>query len=297
MGGKSIMVYLCDGDVTGIVKCSLANWTGVAYKIPRTQLKQAENIECLNQSGVYFLFGESDEGEPKVYIGQAGSRKNGKGLMLRVSEHNAKEWWNTVVVFTTTNNWLGFTEISWLENQFYQMAKEVSRYRVENANDPSGGNLTEERKADLDEYIDHVKIVIGNLGYKVFDPLNKEKTAISDNAESECEQIYIISTKKAEASGKRTSEGFIVLKNSQIAQETTPTCSGSAIRAREKYSSKIDKATWTTLEDLLFGSPSGAASFVLGASSNGYDCWKNADGRTLGEIERKEDADIFEEMK
>ncbi len=31
--GKSINVFLMDGEASGRIKCTLANWTGVAYKI------------------------------------------------------------------------------------------------------------------------------------------------------------------------------------------------------------------------------------------------------------------------
>jgi hypothetical protein len=34
--GKSINLFLMDGTPNGRIKCTLANWTGVAYKIPRT---------------------------------------------------------------------------------------------------------------------------------------------------------------------------------------------------------------------------------------------------------------------
>ena len=33
-------------------------------------------------------------------------------------------------------------------------------------------------------------------------------------------------------------------------------------------------------------SPSGASSFVLGRPSNGWDDWKDADGKKLSEIKR-----------
>lgn len=48
-------------------KCTLANWTGITYKIPRTELDRCKG------RGVYFLFGTSDETEEVVYIGQAWS--------------------------------------------------------------------------------------------------------------------------------------------------------------------------------------------------------------------------------
>lgn len=74
--GKNIQLYLMDGDASGRIKCSLVNWTGVAYKIPRTELDKCKDRADLKQSGVYFLFGKSDETEKEVvYIGQAGARK------------------------------------------------------------------------------------------------------------------------------------------------------------------------------------------------------------------------------
>ncbi len=64
--GKSINLFLMDGDVTGRIKCTIAGWTGVVYKIPRTELDNSKERSHLKQSGVYFLFGTSDQtGESK----------------------------------------------------------------------------------------------------------------------------------------------------------------------------------------------------------------------------------------
>jgi hypothetical protein len=40
--GKSINLFLMDGTPNGRIKCTLANWTGVAYKIPRTELDKCK---------------------------------------------------------------------------------------------------------------------------------------------------------------------------------------------------------------------------------------------------------------
>ncbi|PKV07281.1 methionine sulfoxide reductase [Bifidobacterium pseudolongum subsp. pseudolongum] len=58
---KSINLFLMDGDATGRIKCTLANWTGIAYKIPRTSLDLCKGRDDLKQSGVYSLFGTSDK--------------------------------------------------------------------------------------------------------------------------------------------------------------------------------------------------------------------------------------------
>ena len=86
---KTIKLFLMDGISSGRVKCSLANWTGIAYKIPRTALEKCKDMPILKQSGVYFLFGTDKEDNPVVYIGQAGIRKNGMGLLYRVQDRKS----------------------------------------------------------------------------------------------------------------------------------------------------------------------------------------------------------------
>ena len=166
--GKSINLFLMDGDASGRIKCTLANWTGVAYKIPRTELDKCKERNDLKQSGVYFLFGTSDEtGNGVVYIGQAGARKNGEGILNRLMEHKRnpeKDYWTEAIFFTTSNNSLGPTEISYLENRFCNLAIAANRYDVKNGNDPTQGNITEEKESEMEEFIDsecyHVSRVV-----------------------------------------------------------------------------------------------------------------------------------------
>ena len=73
---KSINLFLIDDVPTGKIKCTLQNWTGVAYKIPRSQLERSQEWNShisnhLKQTGVYFLLGkDEDNGEQIVYIGK-----------------------------------------------------------------------------------------------------------------------------------------------------------------------------------------------------------------------------------
>ena len=276
--GKSVNLFLMDGEPSGRTKCTMSNWTGIAYKIPRTALDKCKDMDILKQSGVYFLFGTDKENNPVVYIGQAGIRKNGKGLLLRVQEaHTAIEYWTEVVMFTTTNNSFGPTEISYLENRFRNMAVEAKRYAVKNGNDPNPGNLTEEKECELEEFIDYVKIVMGTLGHKVFESF---VTGTTD------EEILYATRNNAKATGKRVSDGFVVLKGSSITEKTTKSCPDYVVQLRNKSADKIMNGVLT--EDILFSSPSGAAAFVCGGSANGNIAWKNAKGVTLKDIEANE---------
>lgn len=120
--GKNINLFLMDGRATGRIKCTLANWTGLSFKIPRSEINTCKDRDDLKQSGVYFLFGIDEETNKNlVYIGQAGVRKNGEGILYRLLEHKrnpGKDYWTEAVVFTTSDNSFGATEISYLESRF-----------------------------------------------------------------------------------------------------------------------------------------------------------------------------------
>lgn len=282
--GKSINLYLMDGDVNGRVKCTLANWTGLAFKIPRTSLELCKDRDDLKQTGIYFLFGKDDENDNDVvYVGQAGVRKNGEGLLNRLFEHNRnpqKDYWTEAIAITTSNDSLGPTEISYLEHRFCQLAIEANRYEVKNGNDPTPGNPSEEKKSELEEFIDYARVIVGTLGHKVFVPL-----VSTEDSDSLAPDVELYCTRGgANAIGIRTAEGFVVKKGSKVASEFKNSCPVHVIKKREKHSEKIDGNS-ILLEDLLFGSPSGASDFVCGSSTNGKVAWKTADGITLKELE------------
>ena len=291
--GKNINLYLIDGNVNGRMKCSLANWTGVAYKIPRIQINKSKNRDDLNQTGVYFLFGISDITEkPVVYVGQAGARKNGEGLISRLIEHtrnSEKDYWTEAVVLTTSNNSFGPTEISYLENRFVSMASEASRYEIKNANDPTPGNITEEKESELVEFIHNAKIVMGVLGHKVFEKLDENTETLIDDSESVSDNMTFYFERKSSKSEitvraicKQTSEGFVVLKGSLI--ETINSLSIPPGVEKSRRNAKID-SQGILLEDILFKSPTYAAGFVIGGHVNGSKAWKTKSGVSFGDLQ------------
>ena len=293
--GKSINLFLMDGEASGRIKCTLANWTGIAYKIPRTELEKCKERDDLKQSGVYFLFGTSDQtGKSVVYIGQAGARKNGEGILNRLQEHKRnpeKDYWTEAIVFTTTNNSFGPTEISYLENRFCSLASEAKRYEVKNGNDPTPGNVTEEKESELEEFIDYAIVIMGTLGHKVFVPLIEVSTRENLIVEDNSEKVFYLKRKirksgqVIEAKCKQTNEGFVVLQGSHIEiidSQSIPTRIKDA-----RLNSNVD-SNGVLQEDVLFNSPSYAAAFVIGGHVNGLTEWKTIDGKSLKDIENEE---------
>ncbi|MCS4537184.1 MULTISPECIES: GIY-YIG nuclease family protein [unclassified Mycoplasma] len=296
---KNFNLFLMDGDVTGRIKCTMANWTGLAFKVPRLYLDKSKDRQDLKQSGVYFLFGKNDDDEDQVYIGQAGIRKNGEGILFRVMEHlKDPDYFNEAVILTTQNNSFGPTEISYLENRFTNMASSADRLHVMNSNDPNAGHVTEEKESELEDFVEYSKMALGVLGYKVFVPVVKQN--IEDNNDKDEDLMLHLSVAvedsgtsvNYEANCLRTSEGFVVLKGSAIRLSHSVSLPKSLKEIRDKCRANNEIVDGKLTKNILFNSPSYASSFVLGRSSNGRVTWKTVkDNITLKEFEERQNID------
>lgn len=285
--GQNVNLFLLDGEVTGRIKCTLANWTGLVYKIPRSLLDESKEISALHQSAIYMLFGMDDNNEPLVYIGQAGIRKNDDGVLQRLKEHDtdsSKDFWTEAVVLTTSNDSFGPTDLNFLENHYYRLIKEINRYKVFNENEPTLGNVTEEKISELLAYIEFSKLPIGLLGKKVLTPIDE----LADSGRSEDEIIYTmtqnVGSEVVTGYAKETNEGFLLLKGSKVSHKTAQTISESLKLRRKTVKKDNDNCI---MEDILFNSPSTAAMFLIGQTANGLILWKNKEGVNLKEIRNR----------
>ena len=130
---------------------------------------------------------------------------------------------------------------------------------------------------------------MGIFGHKVFDPLSQ--TPLAEHMETAKpdapEQLFIIDRSGAKATARLTSEGLVVLAGSIIRKEIMPSCPGYVKTAREDNKDFID-ASGVLQRDILFKTPSGAASFVLGSPANGNIEWHTADRKRFKDVEAKE---------
>ncbi len=173
------------------------------------------------------------------------------------------------------------------------MAKEVNRYVVKNENTPSMGNITEEKEAEMQEVIEYFKVVIGALGYKVFVPVVEKKSLeinVNDETINNSIELFIGINSRDEgcikATGVQTNEGFVVLKGSKIKANCADTVEKSIKKRREEVlnSEKYIDENNCLKENMLFTSPSYAASFVVGTRANGRAVWKTKEGKSLNDL-------------
>jgi len=70
--GKTIRIFLADGEPTGILLAEISNWTGKVLVAPRSQLDQLSKREESRRTGVYLLVGPDpdDPSRTSAYIGE-----------------------------------------------------------------------------------------------------------------------------------------------------------------------------------------------------------------------------------
>lgn len=277
---KTIQMCIFDGNPNGRIMCELSNWNGRVYKISRNDLSEFSERADAEYTGVYFLLGKDEENNDTVYVGEA------EKMLVRLKQHlKDKNYWNDCVVVISKDNILNKAHVKFLENKFYNLANDANRATLINSTVPTCSSISEFDEAMLLEFIENSRLLVNTLGYKVFDKIDVTELGQGKNKK---DIFYIKAARGADASGMLVADGFIVLKNSKIANDTTPSTQEYLIALREKLLSKgiINKDYFFTA-DYLFSSPSLAAGVVMGRSANGRTEWKTSDNRMIKDIEEE----------
>jgi hypothetical protein len=274
--GKSISLFLIDGTSDGVVACELFNWTGKGYKIPRSRLKELANRDDLKRAGVYFLVGRDETDSEAAYVGEA------EEVYKRLLQHQDKDFWTEALVFISKDENLNKAHIKYLEYTLHKSAIEAARYQVTNSNIPSKPAISEAERAVMTEFADNLQLLVGTMGYKLFEHLTKR-------AVPKQEQYFITSARGAEAVAVVTSEGMVVRKGSKIAMSEVPSIPQTFHLKREKLMNDSIVKDFAFTKDFLFSSPSTTAAVVMGRSANGLIEWKRKDGSTLKDNQPKSD--------
>jgi hypothetical protein len=279
--GKTIRLFLIDGEPNGRMSCELSNWSGKAYKIPRIKVKDCSDRDDLASTGVYLLFGKDDEGKEQVYIGEAES------ILKRLNQQlTSKDFWNETIVFISKDENLNKAHIKYLESRLHEIASAANRYKVDNSIMPTQSLISESDRAEMEEFIEYVKILVNTLGHKVFDEKREFKP------KQKQAPFFIKAARGADGQGEPTSDGFVVFKGSKAAATIVNSMTPSFIAYRQKLIDDgviVNKGDYLEFsDDYIFSSPSTAALIVMGRNANGLTEWKSKDGKTLRDFETNE---------
>ncbi|MCD6556088.1 MAG: GIY-YIG nuclease family protein [Bacteroidales bacterium] len=282
--GKTIKLFLIDGDTNGRLTCELSNWTGKAYKLPRNSIKICTDRPEIQTTGVYMLLNKnidlSEKGQ--LYIGEA------ENIYNRLTQHvKEKDFWNETIVFISKDDNLNKAHIKYLENRLHEIATSANRYELFNNQRPTQSSISESDKAEMEEFLANILTLVSTLGYNAFEQIRQSDT--KEQPDKEEDLFYITATRGASGIGKTTSEGFVVFENSQVADPVTNSYPKTMQKLRDTLISKgiiVKESDKLVLKrDYLFGSSSSAAMIIMGRSANGLTEWKMNSGKTLQDFE------------
>ena len=274
----TIQIFLPDGSPTSIREAEITNRLVKALLFPRNKFEEVTKREMVHFTGVYFLFGMTeDESQSIVYIGE------GEDCFKRIQDHNRKKdfWTHCVVVATKTNEYTK-TDVKYLEHYCLMQSEKIGRYKTENGKDSQRPSIPETREHDLLDNFETIKILLATLGFPIFEEKRKAKST---------KEIYYCKGKDAIAEGEMTDDGFVVYKGGKCTLIESASAGKwvNDIRSRllDDFILIEENNLLVFQADHIFNSPSAAASSILARRANGWLEWKNKEGKTLDELKRK----------
>ena len=274
------------------VEISEATSSVLVYRIPYQNLASGadEPIKIKNKFIVYILFGENSEGQDVIYVG-----KSTNGLKNRPTSHGDKfDNWTYCYVLTQIEERTFFNDgtIQYIEDSINKRVNELNHY-INTTKQTNAGTANRFDMEDCDMYLSKAFDMLDVLGLDLNTYIDNDSGQIddssySDNASSNTDSVpdgvYSMSW-KLKRWGNKTAKGkmqvtggkFIVLAGSDV-------CPNEGYGLLDKVKIKRDNANIvndTLQEDVVFNSPSGAASFVIGSAANGWNTWKNNDGQSI----------------
>lgn len=277
---QTIQIFLPSGDARGIRIAEVTTRIVQAIEIPRSALSDFFLMPESQQMAVYFLFGQSDDDELLVYIGQTSDIKT-----RLETHHKEKDFWQRAVVIISRTQSLTTTHTLYLEWKALEQTEKAGRYKKTNGNKGSRPYTPAPLEADCLEVLETTRVILGTLGYPIFEPLLSQQQKHSERERFYCTRAGI------NAVGEYTDEGFVIIKGSTGRADASPSYQSTTyarlkqqLLANGKIRLEGDALFFN--EDVLFASPSGAASLVIGNAANGWVEWKRKDGQTLDAVKR-----------
>lgn len=309
MKPRSIKIFLSQGDPDGIRTAQMSMSTILAIAFKRIQLLEVrKQFKEIDNPGVYVLIG-ADADQPQAYIGE--SESVGKRLATHSTnskEGGSKEYWVDTVVLISKDENLTKSHVRYVESKLLSSGSDNSRWNFPNdvSPSPNAGKLPIDAQAEMDEFIEQAKVLVGILGWDLF----RDMRHSSSNADRDVKTIDSVSSSdnvvfslKGKTYDARmlvdTTGKHFILKDSKARVDTAGSASEKLklqrddLIKRNVMEERDDFLVFTS--DYMFNSPSAAGSIVAGLGVNGRASWKLNDGSSYDDWERKRNSDGSDE--
>lgn len=277
--GFTVRIFVPSGEPEGLRIVEKSNWSGQGLVFPRALYGEVRKRPELNRTGVYVLWGPGESGQlPVVYVGE------GDLVGPRLERHvKERDFWIHAAIFTSKDQNLNKAHVQYLEARLLELAREAKRAEIDNVNSPQLPSLSEADASDAEGFLGDLLLCLPVMGLTVFE---KAKLVAAS------QRVFFLKAKGLQAQGADTGEGFVVRAGSRAAKSEVPSCHAYLVEHRrfliEKGVLAPDGDSYRLTQDYSFDSPSSAAGVMLGRSANGRVEWKDAQGRSLKEIQEAE---------
>lgn len=291
---KVFQIFVPDNTlVSRIISCETQ--VTELYVIDRADKKFfAEYASELNKPALYILVNRDRK---QLYVGETDDS------VKRLRNHEAKDFWTEAIVFHSTGDTLSTTEVKWLEAKTYETLNTLGYYDMsENKQTPQFPPLKRHQIYTLEPIFEEAKNYICAAGFDIF--LKKKVHEVKQQAivfpEQEpaatAPQGQVIScylTRNADAHGmfNTSDQSLTVLKGSMVNPSHVNKISEAGRKRREQLLAEYTEERnggRVVIKDVHFETPSGAAMFCVGGSSNGWQEWKDEEGRELNAYRDKD---------
>jgi len=247
------------------------------HVIPRSLLDDVNNNHDikLDQPAFYMLLGGSAEFAelPQAYIGHAESFKERVKSHKSPSAHG-KQFWDKALVFVAGDNTLTKVDVAYIEAKLIEKAKLLNNFSTsENKVKPVPPSLPAHLRVIVDEFISDVELLTAFIGCSIFKESIPQKPNDSD--------LFFLKSRGGDACAYFHDGKLTILAGSILASTSVPSLSAKMKRDQmvQNLTNEVNGKRVLSVNVEL--SPSTAASFVSGASQNGWFFWKTKNGEPL----------------
>lgn len=273
-----------DGSPSGLRTAEIGLSTVKAVSCSRTSLDQLAKRPEARRTGVYILSGPDPAivGRTAIYVGE------GDAVLDRITSHDkdsSKDYFERVLLFVSKDENLTKAHVRWLEARLVERAHVANRATVKNGTAPVGGGLPEADAAEMGEFLEQAVLLAATLGLSVFEAAS----SVVDSAGPSLSTYEVVLKGEGFNATAFLADGEVIVRKGSLCRTyEAPSLNANSIALRAELKStgvlQETEAGLLFTQDYAFGSPSGAAQVVYGASVNGWDAWKFKSGKSLQSV-------------
>lgn len=268
----TMTVRLIGSKPDGIRICHVEGESLTTVVVPRELLSEAKRLPDIPKRGVYYLLDEDHGVIGRVYAGQTT-----QGLSRLDAHKSRKEFWNKAVMFLDDESNMDRDVLDALEADAIGYVRSHGSYETDNLETPQPYVSPYKEQAVMRLH----KSILFRMAVLGFG-LDRTDAAITGS-----HTVFHTRRNGIVAKGRydeRTGR-FTVLAGSQVDLSRPVLKNVGAADARRELFGEGSGVS-VLRDDLVFGSPSSAAVFVLGGSQNGWTEWVNEADETLDAVYR-----------